>query len=66
MSSFEKFKERKYIWNTFEIKKMKDYHNFYLKCVVLLLADMFDNFRSSRFKNYGLYPSHYFSAPTLS
>ena len=45
---------------------MKDYHGLYLKCDVLLLADVFKNFRNNSLKNYGLYPSHYLSAPDLS
>ena len=28
------------VWNKFEMKTMKDYHNLYLKCEVLLLAKM--------------------------
>ena len=30
------------IWNKFEMKTMKDYHNFYLKCDVLLKPDVFE------------------------
>ena len=29
----------------FEMKTMEDYHNLYLKCNVLLLADVFEKFR---------------------
>ena len=42
---------------------MKDYHDLYLKCDVLLLADMFEKFRNNSLINYG---SHYLSAPDLS
>ena len=45
---------------------MEDYHNFYLKCDILLLADVFEKFRNKSLKSYGLCPSHYFSTPGLS
>ena len=78
MSDFEEFKEKlpskeKFyssltgkkiklkIWK-FEMKTMKHYHDLYLKCDVLLLADAFEKFRNNSLKNYGLCPSHYFSA----
>ena len=47
-------------------KTMKDYHDFYLKCDVLLLADAFEKFRNNSVKNYGLCPSHYLNTPGLS
>ena len=45
---------------------MKYYHDLYLKCDVLLLADVFEVFRNNSLKNYGLCPTHYLSAPALS
>ena len=48
------------------MKKMKDYHDLYLKSDVLLLADAFDKIRNNSLKNYGLSPSHYLSEPALS
>ena len=33
---------------------MKDYHDNYLKCDVLLLADVFEKFRNNSLKYYGL------------
>ena len=48
------------------MKTMKDYHNLYLKCDVLLLTDVFEKFRNNSLKQYGLCPSHYLSAPALS
>ena len=53
------------VWNKFEMKTMKDYHDLYLKCDVLLLADVFEKFRNNSLKNYGLCPSHYLSATVL-
>ena len=45
---------------------MKDYDNLYLKCDVLLLADVFEKFINSSLKNYKKCPSHYLSATALS
>ena len=42
------------VWNKFGIKTMKYYHDLYLKCDVLLLADVFQIFRNNSLKNYGL------------
>ena len=38
------------------MKTMKDYHDLYLKCNVLLLADVFEKFRNNSLKIYGLCP----------
>ena len=79
MSDSEKFKEelpskekfsnsltgKKIVWNKFKMKTMKDYHNLYLKCGVLLLADVFEKFKNNSLKNYRLCPSHYLSVPAL-
>ena len=48
------------------MKTMKYYHDWYLKCAVFLLADVFEKFRNNSLKNYGLCPSNYLSAPGLS
>ena len=50
------------VWNKYE---MKDYQDLYLKCDVLLLADVFEKLRSNNLSNYGLCPSHYLSASSL-
>ena len=44
---------------------MNDYHDLYLKWYVLLLADVFEEFRNNSLKNYGLCPSHFLSVPFL-
>ena len=48
------------------MKAMKDYHDFCLKCDVLLLAHAFEKFRNSHCKSYGICSSHYLSASDLS
>ena len=45
---------------------MKDYHNVYNLCDVLLLADVFENFRNICMNHYGLDPAWYYSAPGLA
>ena len=45
---------------------MKDYHKLYNLSDVLLLADIFENFKSNCMNHYGLDPAWYFSAPGLA
>ena len=35
-----------HVWNKFEMKTMKDYHDLHLKCDVLLLANVFERFKN--------------------
>ena len=54
------------VWNEFEMKTMKDHHDLYLKCDILLLADVFEKFRNNSLKNYGSCPIHCLGIPGLS
>ena len=54
------------VWNTFMIKTMGEYHDIYLVSDVLLLTDVFENFRKTCMQYYKLDPCHYFTSPGLS
>ena len=56
----------KRVWNAFQIKDLGEYHDLYLRTDVLLLADVFESFRSTCLSHYRLDPCHYYSAPGLS
>ena len=49
-----------------EMNSLRDYHDFYLRCDVLLLADVFETFRDMCKKNYDLDSAHFYIAPGLS
>ena len=54
------------VWNTFQIRNMGEYHDLYLKSDILLLTDVFENFRKTCLTNYRLDPAHYVSSPGLA
>ena len=64
--SDEEYGHAQKVWDTFGIENMGQYHDLYLKSDVLLLADVFENFREINLTNSGLDPCHYVSSPGLS
>ena len=52
-------------WKVFEMKSL-DYQDLYNQTDVLLLADVFENFRNICCKHNKLDPAHYFTAPGLA
>ena len=54
------------VGSTFSVKMMKNYYDFYLKCDVLMLADVFEKCKNSGFKGYQLCLAHYLSTPAVS
>ena len=64
--SDDEYKHAQNVWSTFSLKNMGEYHNLYLKSDILLLADVFENFRKTCLEYYKLDPCHYFTSPGLS
>ena len=64
--SDEDYDHAKRVWNETEIENMGDYHDLYLKSDVLLLADVFEEFRKVCLRNYDLDPAGYYTAPGLA
>ena len=54
------------VWKMFKLKNVGDYHDFYLGSDVLLLTDVFENFRKTYMQYYKLDPCNYFTSPGLS
>ena len=64
----EKVKDEDYehankVWERFGMETMGQYHDVYLLLKTLLLADVFESYRITAFKKYGLDPAHYFTTP---
>ena len=62
----EDYKHAQNVWNKFNLKNMGEYHDLYLQSDILLLADVFENFRKTCLEYYKLDPCHYFTSPGLS
>ena len=64
--SDEDYEHAQDVWNTFSLKNMGEYHDLYLQSDILLLSDVFKNFRKTCLQYYKLDPCHYFTSPGLS
>ena len=60
------YNKAKQIWKHFGIKSMGEYHDLYLKTDVLLLTDVFENFRDMCLSSYGLDPVYYYTLPNFA
>ena len=62
----EEYEHAKEVWETFDMKTMRDYHDLYMTSDVILLADVFENFRDICMENYDLDPCWYYTSPGLA
>ena len=62
----KEYEHAEIIWKEFEIKNLGEYHDLYLKSDVLLLTDVFEEFRNICMENYSLDPAWYYTSPGLS
>lgn len=60
------YERAKDVWKLFKCNTLGEYSDLYLKTDVLLLADVFENFRDLCLNIYKLDPAHYFSLPGVS
>ena len=54
------------VWKLQGCATLRDYHDYYLKCDTVILADFFEKFRRQCMEAYGLDAAHYFSTPGLA
>ena len=64
--STEEYQHAQAVWDAFDCEHLGDYHDLYMKTDVLLLADVFENFRTICLDYYGLDPAHYFTTPNFA
>ena len=60
------YKHAQEVWTTYNCTTLGDYHDLYLQTDVLLLADVFENFRQTALSTYKLDPAHYYTLPGYS
>ena len=60
------YKHAQNVWQKFQCKNLGDYHDLYMKTDVMLLADVFEKYRSTCIKQYKLDPAHYYTSPGLN
>ncbi|XP_074041973.1 uncharacterized protein [Leptinotarsa decemlineata] len=54
------------VWKSFNCQTLGQYVDLYMKTDILLLADVFEQFRASCLRTYNLDPAHYYTLPGLT
>ncbi|QKS69572.1 PolB [Drosophila-associated adintovirus 2] len=64
--SIEDYEFAQQVWQNFNCKTLSDYLKLYLESDVIILADVFENFRTICHSIYKLDPINYVTAPSIS
>lgn len=64
--SDEEYAHAQAVWNAFNIQNLGEYANLYLKTDILLLCDVFEDFRETLYNLFKLDPAHYVTLPGFS
>ena len=64
--SENEYKRAQSIWNILNIKNLGEYHDLYVLCDTLLLADVFEAYRKLSLQEDNLDPLNFYSSPSLS
>ncbi|XP_062569833.1 uncharacterized protein LOC134231854, partial [Saccostrea cucullata] len=59
--SDEEYNHAQLVWDEMKMTTMGDYHDVYLLCDVLLLADVFERFKEVSIESFDLDPAQYFT-----
>ena len=62
----EDYRHATKVWKKFNIQNLGEYHDLYLRTDVILLANVFEEFRTTCIKHYGLDSAKFYTSPSLA